>query len=70
MTFRTGGSPEILTDKTGAVVDCDDVDALEREIIRICAQRPYSEQDCLAHGRSFDMHKRFEEYLMLYENGN
>ena len=37
VTFRTGGSPEILDEKTGCVVDCDDVDALEGCGIRSCS---------------------------------
>lgn len=67
LTFRTGGSPEILDEKTGAVVDCDDIDALEREIIRICDENPYSMEACLIRAKSFDMNERFEEYIKLYE---
>lgn len=67
LTFRTGGSPEILDDATGAVVDCDDVDALEREIIRICRDEPYSGEACIARAKCFDMNERFEEYIRLYE---
>lgn len=67
LTFRTGGSPEILTEKTGCVVPCDDIDALEQEILRICTINPFSQADCLEHAKSFDMHERFEEYVKLYE---
>lgn len=68
LTFDTGGSPEMLTKKTGSVVPCDDIDALEKEIVRICRDRPYSEQDCVDHAKSFDMNERFEEYIKLYED--
>ena len=68
LTFRTGGSPEILDETCGAVVDCDDVDAMEREIIRICAEQPYSEEACLKRAAGFDHEKRFEEYIHLYES--
>lgn len=67
LTFRTGGSPEILHETTGAVVECDDVDALEQEIIRICNEKPYSTKACLYRAKSFDMNERFEEYIKLYE---
>ena len=67
LTFRTGGSPEMLTDNCGSVVDCDDVDAMEREIRRICADAPYTEGDCLEKAREFDQTERFKEYLSLYE---
>ena len=67
LTFRTGGSPEILTSETGAVVDCDDIDAMEREVRRICETKPFSRADCLKAAQAFDMHARFEEYVRLYE---
>lgn len=68
LTFRTGGSPEILTDKTGYVVGCDDIDELEKEIIRIKEERPFNKEDCIEHSKSFDMNERFKEYIELYKN--
>lgn len=68
LTFRTGGSPEIPDETCGSVVDCDDIDAMEREIMRICEERPYSEQACLHRAESFSMIDRFEEYVKLYED--
>lgn len=67
LTFRTGGSPEIVDENTGFVVDCDDIDAMEREIIRICNEKPYSEEACLNKAKGFDMNNRYEEYITLYE---
>lgn len=67
LTFRTGGSPEIIDETCGAVVDCDDVDAMEKEILRICEERPYTKNDCLKKAASFDQKERFKEYLELYE---
>ena len=67
LTFRTGGSPEILDDLTGSVVDCDDIDALEREIIRICEESPFSQSDCLKRAKSFDKAIRYREYLEIYD---
>lgn len=66
VTFRTGGSPEILTDKAGSVVDYNDVNAMNSEIIRICETKPYSEKDCLEVAKSFDMNDKFKEYVELY----
>ena len=68
VTFRTGGSPEIISDRTGTVVDCDDVMSLEREIKRICTEQPYSRWDCLEEARNFNMDLRFREYLDLYSS--
>ena len=67
LTFRTGGSPEMLDECCGSVVDCDDVDAMEQEVIRICTEKPYSIEQCLKKANEFDQNKRFKEYLSLYE---
>ena len=67
LTFKTGGSPEMLDDICGFAVECDDVDGLEQEIIRICSDKPYSEEQCLKKAKSFDKNERFKEYLDLYE---
>lgn len=67
VTFNTGGSPEILNEKVGSVVERDDIDALEREIIRICEEKPYSREDCIEHAKNFDMNARYMEYVDLYK---
>jgi glycosyltransferase involved in cell wall biosynthesis len=36
LTFLTGGRPEVVDETCGCVVECDDVDAMEREIKRLC----------------------------------
>lgn len=68
LTFKTGGSPEIPDEKTGAVVEYGDTDALERAIRRIKEERPFVKQDCLDRAQKFDKNLRFREYLKLYEN--
>lgn len=67
LTFRTGGSPEMLDETCGSVVDCDDIDSIEREIIRICEKKPYSIEACLRKARAFDKNEKFKEYIQLYE---
>ena len=67
LTFRTGGSPEILDNTCGSVVGCDDIDAMQTEIERICETKPYSKDACLIRAESFDMNNRFKEYLELYD---
>ncbi len=66
LTFRTGGSPECVDETCGSVVEVDDVDAMEKEIVRICEEKPYSKEDCLERAKNFDMNDRFEEYIELY----
>ena len=67
LTFRTGGSPEMLDETCGSVVDCDDVDALGKEIIRICTEKPYPKEACIKKSKEFDRNERYREYLKLYE---
>ena len=67
LTFSTGGSPEMIDDTCGCIVDCDDFDSLKKEIIRICEQKPYSVEQCVKKAKEFDQNKRFKEYLNLYE---
>lgn len=65
ITFRTGGSPEILTEKTGLVVDCDDIDALQNGIENICNKKLFSKIDCIEYKKNFDINQRLQEYVNI-----
>lgn len=67
LTFKTGGSPEIIDISCGSAVDCRDIDGLEKEIIRICTENPYSKEDCIKRAQKFDKQRNFREYLNLYK---
>lgn len=67
LTFCTGGSPESVGERTGKVVPCGDVDAMEREIRRICGERPYRKEECATAGQAFDMQRCFRGYAEVYE---
>lgn len=67
LTFGTGGSPEIPDGTCGAVVPCDDVDALESEIHRISQDQPFSQEACLRRAEAFDKNERFGEYVVFYQ---
>jgi glycosyltransferase involved in cell wall biosynthesis len=67
LTFCTGGSPEILDESCGAVAPWGDAEAMKKEILRICADKPYTREQCLRKAREFDQNERFKEYLNLYE---
>ena len=66
VTFNSGGSPECYNDECGSVVDRDDIDALNKEIIRICTEKPYTQGSCIKRSTTFDKEERFEQYLRLY----
>lgn len=68
ITFRTGGSPEIIDDTCGVVVEKNDIDSLEKEVRRICNDKPITIDDCVGRARMFDMNDKFKEYIKLYED--
>lgn len=67
LTFRTGGSPEMIEEETGSVVACGDVEGFIGEITRISEERPYSGKACLRKAAEFDAEKCFENYVKLLE---
>ena len=66
ITFNTGGSPEALDDSCGLVVEQEDVDGLLCAIRRVCAERPFSRDTCIARAAAFNMSQQFHQYLSLY----
>lgn len=70
ITFNSGGSPECYDETCGSVVECDDIDALEREILRICREKPCMSDACIKKAMNFDKNERFKEYIELYERVN
>lgn len=67
LTFRTGGSPEIPDERTGYVVDVDDIDEMEKQIIRICTNKVFTLENCLNRSKKFDKHLKYQEYIELYK---
>jgi len=68
ITFDTGGSPECIDETCGAVVPCGDVNALEKEILRVCKQKIYTREDCIKRAKAFDQNEKYEEYVSLYKS--
>lgn len=68
ITFRTGGSPEILDESCGVVVNRNEIISLKEEILRICNRSPFSKDACRIKALSFDQNSRFKEYVNLYGN--
>ena len=67
VTFKTGGSPECIDENCGTVVDVDDVDTMEKEIIRVCEEKPFSKEACITRAKQFDRNDKFKEYVELFE---
>jgi len=66
VTFRTGGSQEIINSVSGFCVECDDIAAMEQAVIRICEEACFGEADCRGRAEIFDMDKKNSEYTALY----
>ena len=67
LTYETGGSAEIIDNTCGCVVSQGNIEALEKEIIRIRDNRPYSQNSCLQRAQKYDMQLKFAEYIDLYK---
>lgn len=67
VTFNTGGAPECINSKTGSVVECDDVERIAAEIVRICREKPYARDECAKQGRKYDKRLKFKEYINIYK---
>ena len=67
LTFRTGGSPEIVGETCGAVVAYNDIVALEKEIVRICETRTYARETYANKACQFNKNEKLKEYIELYE---
>lgn len=71
ITYRTGGSPESIDDKTGIVVEPGNMTMLAQAIDEICDNwnRSQTRQDCRSRAIClFDKNKRYQEYIDLYQS--
>ena len=71
VTYKTGGSPEIIDSSTGIVVPCGDLDALGNAVGAICFT--WRKDDCQAMCRNrvlqnFRQEDRYLEYYLLYKS--
>ncbi len=66
IAFETGGVPECISSKCGRVAPKNDINAIEKEIIDICQERPFTTEECRVQAESFEKNKKFNEYLNLY----
>ena len=68
VTFRTGGSAEIIDSNSGISVEQDDMEGLVKAIKDICERKSINTEECLARSKCFDQNERFREYIDLYQN--
>jgi glycosyltransferase involved in cell wall biosynthesis len=70
VTYRTGGSPESITDETGVLVDKGNVEALAEAIIKMrSGATNITREACRKHAvENHNQLTRFREYIELYES--
>lgn len=68
ITFNSGGSPECIDEKTGIVVQVNDVKGLVSILEKVRKQNYFSKTDCLKRANCFDKNDKFKEYIELYED--
>ncbi len=67
ITYKTGGSPEAIDNKTGIVIKQGDVVSLANAIMWMKGN-PFSSADCRKRAEDhFDKDKCFEKYIELYD---
>lgn len=64
ITYKTGGSPESLTDKCGAVVEKADIEG----VASLISKKPsFSADDCLERSKKYDKKNTLKGYLDIYD---
>lgn len=66
ITFNTGGSPECIDETCGMVVEKNDIEGLLNNIVAICEEKPFSEENCILRAAKFKKESKFQEYIDLY----
>lgn len=67
ITFRTGGSPECITENSGVVVDS--YEEMLEAIKDICEKKRCNDENYIvAYSKKFNMQKKFTDYIELYAN--
>ena len=66
LTFKTGGSPEIIDETCGMSVAKNDADALREAILKIKDTRPFTKEACLKKSAEYRKEEKFKEYTKIY----
>ena len=67
ITFRTGGSPEMIDDTCGSVVEVDDYEGIQREVMKCGKKTLQMKENCMKKSRNFNANDKFRQYVELYE---
>ena len=68
ITYRTGGSPEIIDGKTGVVVDKGNYKAMAEVVNRLYRDYYFKPEDCVERSKRYSKEVMKKEYRKLYES--
>ena len=67
ITYKTGGSPEIIDEKTGITVEQGNLEAMTNAITSL-RENPLDSEECRKRAETlFNKEERFKDYINLYE---
>lgn len=67
LTYKTGGSPEIIDEKSGYVLPTNDFKEAKNKIVEICENNLYKKEDCINRAQLFNRSSCFTKYVDLYK---
>ena len=68
VTYKTGGSPESVDERTGIVVEKGNYQELKKAIMEVVVKgKEYYSKACIEKSKNYDMNARFNDYVDLYE---
>ena len=68
VTYKTGGSPESVDEKTGMVVEQGNLKKMLEAILCITRKgKEHYSNSCIEKSKNYDMNARFNDYVDLYE---
>ena len=68
ITYRTGGSPEIIDGKTGVVVDKGNYKAMAEVVNKLYRNYYFKSEDCVKQSKRYSKEVMKKEYQKLYES--
>ena len=68
VTFKTGGSPEIIDKNTGVVVEYGNISQTKNAIEHVLKESGIKRDDCVRRSKMFDAVHKYQEYVDLYKD--
>lgn len=68
ITYKTGGSPESLTDSCGIIIEKGNFEDLVHAILNLENNSHISSEACYTQAQHYEKNAQFEKYIKLYES--